>query len=88
MRLMRARMTRGTAVVMGVTSRPVQSVASHRRGRLHPAAGPPPEAPHARRGFRCATWPLATRNRWIWPSIIANQPLAMPAHTRQGSASN
>jgi hypothetical protein len=31
MRLMRARMTRGTAVVMGVTSRPVRSVASHRR---------------------------------------------------------
>ena len=28
-------------------------------GRLHPAAGPPPEAPHATRGFRCATWPLA-----------------------------
>jgi hypothetical protein len=31
MRLMRARMTRGTAVVMGVTSRPVRSEASHRR---------------------------------------------------------
>ena len=31
MRLVRARMTRGTAVVMGVTSRPVRSVASHRR---------------------------------------------------------
>jgi hypothetical protein len=31
MRLMRARMTRGTAVVMCVTSRSVRSVASHRR---------------------------------------------------------
>ena len=28
-------------------------------GRLHPAAGPPPQAPHARRGCRCATWPPA-----------------------------
>jgi hypothetical protein len=31
MRLMRAWMTHGTAVVMGVTSRSVRSVASHRR---------------------------------------------------------
>src|SRR5262249_22935924 len=30
-------------------------------GRLHPAAGPPPQAPHARRGCRCAPWPLAPR---------------------------
>jgi hypothetical protein len=31
MRLVPAWMTRGTAAVMGVTSRPVRSVASHRR---------------------------------------------------------
>jgi hypothetical protein len=59
MRLMRAWMTRGTAVVMGVTSRSVRAWLRTAAGRLHPAAGPPPEAPHATRGFRCATWPLA-----------------------------
>jgi hypothetical protein len=59
MRLVRAWMTRGTAVVMGVTSRPVRSVASHRRRAAASGSRATAEAPHARRGFRCATWPLA-----------------------------
>src|SRR5215813_8304780 len=53
MRLMRARVTRGTAVVMCVTNRRFGAWLRTAAGRLHPAAGPPPEAPHARRGFRC-----------------------------------
>jgi len=57
MRLMRAQMTRGTAVVIGVTSRSVRAWLRTAARRLHPAAGPPPETPHASRGFRCATWP-------------------------------
>ena len=39
MRLMRARMTRGTAVVMGVTSRSVRAWLRTAAGRLHPASG-------------------------------------------------
>jgi hypothetical protein len=39
MRLMRAWTTRGTAVVLGVTSRPVRACLRTAAGRLHPAAG-------------------------------------------------
>jgi hypothetical protein len=38
MRLVRARMTRGTAVVMGVTSRSVRAWLRTAAGRLHPGA--------------------------------------------------
>jgi hypothetical protein len=51
MRLMRAWMTRGTAAVTCVTSRSVRAWLRTAAGRLHPAAGPPPETPHVRRGF-------------------------------------
>lgn len=47
----------------------------HRQKLLMPGAGF--AAPPGR-------WP--TQNRWIWPSIMANQPLAMPAQTRSALA--
>ena len=88
MRLMRARMTRGTAVVMGVTSRSVRSVASHRRRAA--ASGSRTTARNSSCQARVfaappGRWP--TQNGWIWPSIMANQPLAMPAQTRRSGFS-
>ncbi len=83
MRLMRARMTRGTAVVMGATAGRFGAWLRTAAGRLHPAAGPPQKLLMPGAGFAAPPGRWPTQNWGIWPSIMANQPLAMPAQTRQ-----
>ena len=84
MRLMRARMTRGIAVVMGVTSRSVRSVASHRRW-----SGCIRQPDHRQKllmpgaGFRCATWPLAHPER---VDMAVHHGQSAAGHARADSA--
>ena len=56
---MRARITRGTAVVMCVTNRPVRSAASHCRRAAASRSRTTARSSSCQARFRCATWPLA-----------------------------
>ena len=73
MRLTRARMTRGTAVVMGVTSRPVRSVASHHRRAAASGSRTTARSSSCQARVLWAVpspnWPRRDGLIWPWPGV-------------------